>query len=97
MKITAPDTTDMTIALKRAYDETEPEDGYRVLVDRLWPHGISKSENKYLWPKARKALSADEEADLSESFHRIETVKLGKGFHEKYHGMAMEILGKEKQ
>lgn len=32
----------MTIQLKRAYDAPEKEDGYRVLVDRIWPRGISK-------------------------------------------------------
>ncbi|ADZ10139.1 protein of unknown function DUF488 [Methanobacterium lacus] len=28
--------------LKRIYEEPEEEDGYRVLVDRLWPRGVSK-------------------------------------------------------
>jgi uncharacterized protein YeaO (DUF488 family) len=32
------------IRLKRAYDPREPADGYRVLVDRLWPRGVSKDE-----------------------------------------------------
>lgn len=27
---------------KRIYDSAEAEDGYRVLVDRLWPRGVSK-------------------------------------------------------
>lgn len=27
--------------LKRVYDEPEPSDGYRVLVDRLWPRGMT--------------------------------------------------------
>lgn len=30
------------ITLKRAYDEPAGGDGFRVLVDRLWPRGISK-------------------------------------------------------
>jgi len=34
----------MTIKLKRVYDPVEPEDGYRVLVDRLWPRGVKKEE-----------------------------------------------------
>lgn len=34
----------MTIRLKRAYEEPEPEDGFRVLVDRLWPRGVGKEE-----------------------------------------------------
>ncbi|MBS1491357.1 MAG: DUF488 domain-containing protein [Bacteroidetes bacterium] len=28
--------------IKRIYDKPEPDDGYRMLVDRLWPRGISK-------------------------------------------------------
>ena len=31
------------IATKRAYEPADPSDGYRVLIDRLWPRGISKS------------------------------------------------------
>lgn len=36
----------MPVQTKRAYDPPEPEDGYRVLVDRLWPRGISKDRLK---------------------------------------------------
>ena len=32
------------IQCKRVYDEASPEDGARVLVDRLWPRGVSKDE-----------------------------------------------------
>jgi uncharacterized protein YeaO (DUF488 family) len=32
----------MLLHIKRIYDEVEDTDGYRVLVDRLWPRGISK-------------------------------------------------------
>ena len=32
----------MDIRLKRAYDPATPADGYRVLIDRLWPRGISR-------------------------------------------------------
>lgn len=32
----------MDIRLKRAYDEPSPEDGVRILVERLWPRGVSK-------------------------------------------------------
>ncbi|WEV68807.1 DUF488 domain-containing protein [Bifidobacterium sp. ESL0775] len=42
----------MTIALKRIYEAAEDSDGYRVLVDRLWPRGISKVNAKLdLWLK----------------------------------------------
>ncbi len=32
----------MPIITKRIYDAPEKSDGYRILVDRLWPRGISK-------------------------------------------------------
>jgi len=32
------------IQLKRAYEPAGPRDGYRVLVERLWPRGASKAE-----------------------------------------------------
>jgi len=32
----------MTIALKRVYEPPSPQDGARVLVDRLWPRGLTK-------------------------------------------------------
>ena len=34
----------MQVLLKRAYDEPESADGFRVLVDRLWPRGIKKAD-----------------------------------------------------
>lgn len=36
----------MKIRIKRAYDKPEKDDGYRVLVDRLWPRGIKKEDLK---------------------------------------------------
>ena len=30
------------MVIKRIYDEPSTKDGYRVLVDRLWPRGVSK-------------------------------------------------------
>jgi uncharacterized protein YeaO (DUF488 family) len=32
------------IKIKRAYEPASNDDGYRVLVDRLWPRGIKKSD-----------------------------------------------------
>jgi uncharacterized protein YeaO (DUF488 family) len=42
----------MDVRLKRAYEAASAEDGYRVLVDRLWPRGVS-SERAQLdqWEK----------------------------------------------
>lgn len=40
------------IGLKRIYEKAQPSDGYRVLVDRLWPRGISKEKAGFdLWLK----------------------------------------------
>lgn len=42
----------MNIKIKRIYDEPTKDDGKRVLVDRLWPRGISKDRAKIdLWAK----------------------------------------------
>lgn len=30
------------LVIKRIYETVQPTDGYRILVDRLWPRGISK-------------------------------------------------------
>ncbi|MFV0258389.1 MAG: DUF488 domain-containing protein [Acidimicrobiales bacterium] len=30
------------VRIKRVYEEASPDDGYRVLVDRLWPRGVSR-------------------------------------------------------
>jgi len=36
----------MDIRMKRAYEPASPSDGYRVLIDRLWPRGVSKKKAK---------------------------------------------------
>ena len=42
----------MTIRLKRAYERPELEDGTRILVDRLWPRGLTKEKAAIdLWLK----------------------------------------------
>ncbi len=39
----------MTIRLKRVYEPPVPEDGFRVLVDRLWARGVKKAEARIDW------------------------------------------------
>lgn len=39
----------MEIKLKRIYEKPEKSDGYRILVDRIWPRGISKEEAAIDW------------------------------------------------
>ena len=54
-----------TIATKRVYDPPSPDDGFRVLVDRLWPRGVTKAAAALdLWardvapsPDLRKAFN----------------------------------------
>jgi len=42
----------MSIALKRVYDAPSSADGRRILVERLWPRGLSKQKAKIdLWAK----------------------------------------------
>src|SRR5215211_2263252 len=43
---------DMTIKIKRAYEQADQEDGVRILVDRLWPRGLTKEKASInLWLK----------------------------------------------
>lgn len=37
------------ILTKRAYEKRGKEDGYRILVERLWPRGIKKEDLPYSW------------------------------------------------
>jgi len=41
-----------SIAIKRAYDKPSAKDGVRILIDRLWPRGLSKAKLKIdTWPR----------------------------------------------
>lgn len=43
----------MTVRVRRVHEPPEPQDGVRVLVDRLWPRGLSKEAAQVdEWPKA---------------------------------------------
>lgn len=42
----------MAVKLKRVYDSYESSDGFRILVDRVWPRGIKKADlHLDLWLK----------------------------------------------
>ncbi|MFB8042993.1 DUF488 domain-containing protein [Streptomyces hydrogenans] len=48
MPATAP-----AVRVRRVYDAPVPDDGVRVLVDRLWPRGLAKADAHIdEWPKA---------------------------------------------
>ena len=54
------------IKIKRAYEEAAPADGYRILVDRLWPRGVSHERlDCKQWAKNIAPSN-----DLREWFHR---------------------------
>jgi len=53
------------IYCKRVYQEPTPGDGYRVLVDRLWPRGVKKSDLQC--DEWAKALAPS--AELRKAFH----------------------------
>lgn len=52
-----------TFKIKRVYEDAEPADGRRVLVDRLWPRGVKKDKVD-LWLK-----DVAPSADLRDWFH----------------------------
>jgi uroporphyrinogen-III C-methyltransferase len=54
---------------KRIYDTAEEDDGFRILIDRLWPRGISKADAQ-LGDWARDVAPS---AALRSAYHRNET------------------------
>jgi len=32
------------VRVRRVYEEADDDDGYRVLVDRIWPRGVTKAK-----------------------------------------------------
>ncbi|WP_417371029.1 DUF488 domain-containing protein [Gelidibacter japonicus] len=63
-----------TIQIKRVYDAPSKSDGYRVLVDRIWPRGISKEEanldewNKDLAPSTELRKWFDHDPEKFDDF-----------------------------
>ncbi len=64
----------MNLELKRIYDEPSPDDGTRVLVDRLWPRGVAKAKAaidewaKDLAPSTELRQWFDHDADKFDDF-----------------------------
>lgn len=53
------------LQMKRIYEEARTDDGKRVLVDRLWPRGVSKEDARLdEWPKEITPSN-----DLRKAFH----------------------------
>jgi uncharacterized protein YeaO (DUF488 family) len=49
----------INVRAKRIYDDAEPGDGYRVLIDHIWPRGVSR-ERAHLDEWARELAPSDE-------------------------------------
>jgi uncharacterized protein YeaO (DUF488 family) len=45
------------LQIKRVYEKPDFNDGYRILIDRLWPRGMRKDEARLDdWAKAQKEV-----------------------------------------
>lgn len=66
----------MEIVIKRAYDPVSADDGFRVLIDRLWPRGLSKEKahidfwNKQIAPSTALRKWFNHEPDKFPAFTR---------------------------
>lgn len=49
----------LDVSIKRVYEPAAPEDGYRVLIDHVWPRGVSR-ERARLNEWARELAPSDE-------------------------------------
>lgn len=62
------------IILKRAYEDASQNDGYRMLVDRIWPRAVSKEEadldewNKEIAPSTDLRKCFDHDDDKFDEF-----------------------------
>jgi uncharacterized protein YeaO (DUF488 family) len=73
----------MDVRLKRAYEPAAVSDGYRVLIDRLWPRGVSREEARLdewaqsLAPSAELRRWFGHEPQRFAEFRRRYTAELG--------------------
>lgn len=87
----------MKIILKRIYDSPSPSDGYRVLIDRLWPRGMSKEKadlsewNKDLAPSKELRIWFHHNPDLWNEFSKKYMEELLQ------HNLGKEFLKQHKQ
>lgn len=89
----------MNLTIKRIYDPVDEEGGTRVLVDRLWPRGVSKEEARIdIWMKElapsgalRKWFHEDKEGRYEEFCRRYREELAEKG------SVARELLDKNKE
>ncbi len=64
------------LSIKRIYKKADPHDGYRILIDRLWPRGVSKDEAaidywaKSITPSTEIRKAFDHKAENMDVFRR---------------------------
>ena len=74
--------TKINIQIKRIYEAPAKEDGYRMLVDRLWPRGVSKVEaqlqewNKEIAPSAELRKWFDHKEERFDEFSKLYEAEL---------------------
>jgi len=67
---------EISIHIKRIYEDPSEDDGYRVLVDRLWPRGVSKEAaqldewNKEVAPSPELRKWFDHDPEKFEEFKK---------------------------
>ncbi len=65
----------MPVNMKRAYTEPAKEDGVRILVDRLWPRGVSKEDLEIDYWMQEVAPSAELRKWFNHEPEKFETFK----------------------
>ena len=74
--------TKINIQIKRIYEAPAKDDGYRMLVDRLWPRGVSKGEaqlqewNKEIAPSAELRKWFDHKEERFDEFSKLYEAEL---------------------
>lgn len=82
MAVSAPRRSEIDVRIKRAYEPAASSDGRRVLVDRLWPRGVSRERakldgwEKELAPSTELRQWFGHEPSRFEEFHRRYTEEL---------------------
>lgn len=75
------------IRIKRIYEPSSVEDGYRILVDRLWPRGISKERAridewaKMISPSTELRKEFNHERSMMEDFKKKYIMELDHNEH----------------
>lgn len=68
---------DFNVKIKRIYEEPAADDGYRILIDRLWPRGVKKDDamlnewNKEIAPSDELRRWFDHERERFDEFARM--------------------------